>query len=506
MAVIEIAKIQVRRGQEHVTGVPQLDPGEFGWAEDTQNLYIGKRISEGASSDDNTRILTEQDLRNIFDVIGGGESGSAASTSTYRYRDNLSWNYFHSTSTTIARKLDISVSLQDFSQTIISGDITQLLRTAIGDIYANSFYGDDTVRTLKLPAGEFVVSGVIDLPPLVTLVGDGMGVTKLVLASSGTPMFRTVDKFGAHYGEAMQFDGNVSKNVVIKDMTLGYSGDHANNQPLISLDNTENPKIYNVEFTTMNTTTGFVSSGLGIAVRGSLGVDESTVVCKDIEIIGCKFNVLDKAIVEEGAVSKTVINGNEFTNLNKGLVTQSTSSVIPVDITVSQNKFSFIYNEAIRTSTSTNYSRIVSRENQYYYVGNRSSAADQNITSAADPVLRFNSPGNVSLNDYFNRADAPDASGFYFNPLANANAKIINNRPYADELAPGSSNQAVLDIALTGQDQIVTVDYSISNSVMSRKGRLVINVASDGYVSVSDYHNYSETNTNESLNLSLIHI
>jgi hypothetical protein len=58
MAVIEIAKIQVRRGQEHVTGVPQLDPGEFGWAEDTQNLYIGKRISEGASSDENTRILT----------------------------------------------------------------------------------------------------------------------------------------------------------------------------------------------------------------------------------------------------------------------------------------------------------------------------------------------------------------------------------------------------------------------------------------------------------------
>ena len=44
MAVIEIAKIQVRRGQESVTGVPQLDPGELGWAEDTQHLYIGKRI------------------------------------------------------------------------------------------------------------------------------------------------------------------------------------------------------------------------------------------------------------------------------------------------------------------------------------------------------------------------------------------------------------------------------------------------------------------------------
>ena len=35
MSVIEIAKIQIRRGQEKTTGIPQLDPGEFGWAEDT---------------------------------------------------------------------------------------------------------------------------------------------------------------------------------------------------------------------------------------------------------------------------------------------------------------------------------------------------------------------------------------------------------------------------------------------------------------------------------------
>ena len=44
MAIIEVAKIQVRRGQELQTGIPRLDPGEFGWAEDTEHLYIGKRI------------------------------------------------------------------------------------------------------------------------------------------------------------------------------------------------------------------------------------------------------------------------------------------------------------------------------------------------------------------------------------------------------------------------------------------------------------------------------
>lgn len=501
MAVIEIAKIQVRRGQEHVTGVPQLDPGEFGWAEDTQHLYIGKRISEGANSDENSRILTDLDLRNILDIIGGGQSGSVASTSTYRYRDTLSWNYFHSTTTSIAKKLDIQVGLQDFSQTTLSGDITQVLRTAINDLYANDYYGTDTIRTLKLPAGQYTISGVVDLPPMVTLIGDGMGVTTLVLTSSGTSMFRTVDKSGAHYGEEMQFDANSSKRVFIKDMTLGYSGDYTNDSPLLSLDNTDTPKIHNVEFTTLNTNTGFISSGMGIAVRGSIGVDESTFVCKDIEISGCKFNVLKTGILEEGAVSRTVISNNEFSNLTTGIVSESTASVIPCDITISKNKFSFIFNEAVFSSTSTNYSRIVSRENQYYYVGNNGSGPDQNTSGPASPVLSFNSLGNVSLNDYFNRADAPPTTGFYYNPLVNANAKIINNRPYQVTIPASNSNMPVLDIPLTGQDQIVTIDYSISNSAMSKKGRLVLNVAFDGFASVSDYHNYSETTSGESLNL-----
>ena len=65
MAVIEIARIQVRRGQESVTGIPQLASGEFGWAEDTEHLYIGKRIVDGAQDDKNTRVLTENDIVNV---------------------------------------------------------------------------------------------------------------------------------------------------------------------------------------------------------------------------------------------------------------------------------------------------------------------------------------------------------------------------------------------------------------------------------------------------------
>jgi hypothetical protein len=88
MPIIEIAKIQVRRGQENQGQVPQLAPGEFAWAEDTQNLYIGKRISEGANSDANTRILTDKDFTNILQQaisaasIGASQNFTISSTST----------------------------------------------------------------------------------------------------------------------------------------------------------------------------------------------------------------------------------------------------------------------------------------------------------------------------------------------------------------------------------------------------------------------------------------
>ena len=108
MAVIEISKIQVRRGQELQTGVPQLDPGELGWAQDTEHLYIGKRIAEGASTDENSRILTDSDLENIFNLIGS----TVTQVTPYQYRENAV--HITASPTTVQVKLDNAVSLTDY--------------------------------------------------------------------------------------------------------------------------------------------------------------------------------------------------------------------------------------------------------------------------------------------------------------------------------------------------------------------------------------------------------
>ena len=65
MAVIQISKVQVRRGQTRSIGMPQLSGGEFGWSYDQQELYIGNgSVADGAPEVKNTRILTEHDLEN----------------------------------------------------------------------------------------------------------------------------------------------------------------------------------------------------------------------------------------------------------------------------------------------------------------------------------------------------------------------------------------------------------------------------------------------------------
>lgn len=58
MAVIQISKIQVRRGLQE--NLPQLASGELGWSIDERRLYIGNgTLAEGAPEIGVTEILTE---------------------------------------------------------------------------------------------------------------------------------------------------------------------------------------------------------------------------------------------------------------------------------------------------------------------------------------------------------------------------------------------------------------------------------------------------------------
>jgi hypothetical protein len=57
MALTQISKILNRTG--NLADLPQLAPGELGWASDSRRLFIGNEAKDGANAvPDNTEILT----------------------------------------------------------------------------------------------------------------------------------------------------------------------------------------------------------------------------------------------------------------------------------------------------------------------------------------------------------------------------------------------------------------------------------------------------------------
>lgn len=183
MAVVQISKIQVRRGQKNSgIGVPQLSSAEFAWAVDTQELYIGNgSVAEGAPEVGNTKILTEHD--NILELAG-----------SYTFAANDV-----SMSLSVARSLqtkidEIEVSVVDYGA-IPDGstDSTEAFTNALQELFLSS--NDKYKKILKVPNGVYLFLDDLTVPSRVILRGENpletvleMGNNNIIFdTSSGNP-------------------------------------------------------------------------------------------------------------------------------------------------------------------------------------------------------------------------------------------------------------------------------------------------------------------------------
>jgi len=490
MAVIEIAKIQVRRGQELQTGVPRLDPGEFGWAEDTEHLYIGKRIVEGANSDENSRILTESDLNNIFSLLGA--NNTLTLTTVYQYRDGI-FGDFHTPARIVQGKLDDYVGLTDFGVVTSStaADITLNFQHAVEDL----FDGDENNRRqLRIPAGNYIVTATITLPSYTTIIGEGSGLTKLILTSPTESMFKSKVQNGR--------DG--SNHITLSGMTLEYAKNLNSNAALLSLDRVSNVIIEDVRFTTSSTFT-MTNFGIGISVSGK--GDSIVERSEDIYVDNCEFSSVGIGILGTGTVLHPVISNSVFNNLQQGIKFDSanigapSSFPAPLDGVIISNRFEKIIREGIFVGTSSNRTNHVSENNIFREVGtgpdpNGNPRSDE-TASIAYPVITFSGSGNRSINDHFERqVKATDMSRvFYYNPLVKGLVTITSGAIYTATIASRATT-SIVKIPLIGEDLKVTVDYSMRDSNYSRKGLLIANITSgkDGnevYGSTYDHYDYS---------------
>jgi hypothetical protein len=200
MAVVQISRIQIRRGQANQgTGLPQLASAEMAWAIDTQELYIGNgSVSEGAPAVGNTKILTQNDL---------SAAGNLLALLQYVYRTNDTTiitgpDVNHAVSRNLQARLDDRVSLNDFLTTtdISGGDYTAALQRAIDQLFlninnkaSNDPSGVPTRIKLEIPAGIYPISKPLYIPSYTTIVGAGVDKTVIQYNPTSTITGTTVN-------------------------------------------------------------------------------------------------------------------------------------------------------------------------------------------------------------------------------------------------------------------------------------------------------------------------
>jgi hypothetical protein len=159
MAVVQISKIQQRRGQKLLSGMPQLSSAELAWAVDTQELFIGNgSVMEGSPYVGNTRVLTEHD--NILELAGSykfAEPDASITASIFR---------------SLQSKLDeIQVSVTDFGpQPDPSTNHAPHFVTAFTQLFrnANTRYR----KVLIIPNGHYYFTSTLRIPSNVILRGE----------------------------------------------------------------------------------------------------------------------------------------------------------------------------------------------------------------------------------------------------------------------------------------------------------------------------------------------
>jgi hypothetical protein len=471
MAVIEIAKIQVRRGQENQTGLPNLAGGEFAWAADTEHLYIGLRREDGGSRDANVRILTENDL---FAALG-------TTSTAYIYREGTAitsetGDILTEVTRSVQEVLDEAyVSVKHFGA---EGDNlnqdSNAIQLAVDRLFVNDALALDPnpARKLIIPAGTYNITATVFLPPNTTIVGEGIDKTIINLTSTSTHAFQTKTLAGETFDDMIAIDSNDRpNNISISNLTIQYDDiltDVAQSLSLISLDCAVDTNIKRVKFKGNRVSGDTTAAGhSAIDMRGY-----NQVTTENVFVDGCVFENLYDAVTSNYDITKPTVENSYFYNLRRGInfndPKDPTAVVGPRFGRFINNKFEYISEEAVYAgeTNSTTATLHISMNNQYIDVGNNE-FGELSTGTGTTAVLGFVSAGNSSVNDYFSRHEANQRSigspltvDNAYHPLVYGRTIIDNSYVETAVLSTGTST-TIIRMPITGYPQNLSMKYSI---------------------------------------------
>lgn len=415
MAVVQISRVQVRRGRKNSgTSVPQLASGEMGWAIDSQELFIGNgAIQEGAPYVGNTKILTEHD--NILDLalqyeykrtLGTIQTGPTASRPVQR---------------TFQERLDDTVSIRSFGAEgdgtyntstdiyTFTTDDTLALQRAIDELFLNNIPAGEHVSesnrvVLVLEPGIFKISNSLKVPPYAVLKGAGKDKT-IIVQTGDFPVFQTIgstsEGVDGYVTLLNMTTSNQPKFIEASGMTLRSTMSSA---PVLLLDATVDSTFDNIKFqSSFDTETGSkVEADSCLQMRAKSTTD---ITCKNNLFTNCDFVNAGYAVTSTYDIVSNIFDNCLFYNLGEAVyfgynVTASLDgrSVGPSNNKFLNSRFDLVNERGINIIKGRNN---LSQGNSYFKVGNDGGTS----RTAATSVINFEEGSNVSDNDYFQRSE-----------------------------------------------------------------------------------------------------
>jgi len=507
MAVVQISKIQHRRGKEGSNGIPQLASAELGWAIDTQKLYIGNgAVSEGAPAVGNTEILTTKS--NIFDLLN--QYTYVGTTEAIKQTGE----FVNSPITrTLQQRLDDVVSIRSFGA---KGDgitdDTEAVQRAIDQLFINSSDKADARSriALKVDAGVYRITNTLYVPPFANIIGDGKNKTIFELnlnpaegSHVSKSILETIDGDstpGSYITYQNIKNGSRPRNINISGITFKLASDIPTHSALVKLDCTTDSIIHDCLFEGLwGKDDGYDALQSGINLRG-LGATTS----ENVHISNCTFKNLSVAVYSIHDTRTVTIADSVFEFLQVGIELGKTStgtgsqSLGPQNYIVKNNKFDrindygFAVFKPVATMDPTGHTSI---GNIFLDVANNMNGQDNPQTS----VILFEAPLCESIGDTFERDSQinlarnieapykPNVDGYHY----------TKSRINEYQMSESDAFKTFTKLPFTDK-KIAYMDYKLvktTGSATTRQGRLTITVQDASNINVTD--SYSHTGSTD---------
>ena len=497
MAIVQISRITQRKGLQE--NLPQLAGAELGWSIDERRLFIGNgTLAEGAPVVGNTEILTEfSDIiaLNTFYTYKGEAAGYTAQTGptpgTPISQSLQSW-------------LDQFASVTDFGA-VGDGvtDDTDAINRALYQIYCREV-NTQIRRGLFFPAGVYLVTSSIKIPPFAYLCGEGADASIIRLDDSASYVAQTCDSLqqtGANIGTNGAL---IPQYITMANMALESTDSTAD---IFLIEDANNCRFQSVRFSGPLTIADLDTDADDIACIRFAGT--TSFICEQIIFDQCYFEGTTYGINTNEQVNAAVVSNSRFDTLFQGILLGygSVSNGGATGFRINNSVFDNIYAEGIIFGL---VSLNTSNTNIFYDVGNHFNG----VTNPATVIINIQSDGNSSIGDVFQRTDAYSAvykrveinntlsTSAFASSIGLAMGSYVMRSGRRTTLTNATTNGTVTTFVTTAA-QAFSVNYTIVRDTATQTGTIMVAtqaVDSTGDLSYSiDYTENSATGVTLSL-------